>query len=156
MFNPVPSVHKESPCGEEFMLRPMPKGDSHSSIVCAARVVPWQYYEACFEVSLTVVQVSGLLLVSQSCLTLCDPTDCSPSGFSVHIFLQARILEWIAISSPEELSKPGIEPWFPASQADSLLLELPFVQALWLPIPGVPLSPMNLDSSYLQFSSRWW
>ena len=78
-------------------VRPMPKGDSHSSIVCAARVVPWQNYEACFEVSLTIVQVSGRLLVSQSCLTLCDPTDCSPSGFSVHRILQARILEWIAI-----------------------------------------------------------
>ena len=30
--------------------------------------------------------------------TLCDPIDCSPSGSSVHGILQARILEWIAIS----------------------------------------------------------
>jgi len=37
--------------------------------------------------------------VTQSCLTLCDPTDCSPPGSSVHGILQARILEWIAISS---------------------------------------------------------
>ena len=35
----------------------------------------------------------------QSCLTLCDPKDCSPPGFSVHGILQARILEWVAISS---------------------------------------------------------
>ena len=36
--------------------------------------------------------------VSESkCLTLCNLTDCSPSGFSVHGILQARILEWIAI-----------------------------------------------------------
>ena len=35
----------------------------------------------------------------QLCLTVCDPTDCSPSGFSVHGILQARILEWLAISS---------------------------------------------------------
>ena len=36
--------------------------------------------------------------VAQSCLTLCDPTDCSPPGSSVHGILQARVLEWVAIS----------------------------------------------------------
>ena len=34
----------------------------------------------------------------QSCPTLCDPMDCSLSGFSVHGILQARTLEWGAIS----------------------------------------------------------
>ena len=34
----------------------------------------------------------------QSCPTLCDPVDCSPPGSSVHAILQARILEWVAIS----------------------------------------------------------
>ena len=34
----------------------------------------------------------------QSCPTLCDPTDCSLPGFSVHGILQARTLEWVAIS----------------------------------------------------------
>ena len=36
--------------------------------------------------------------VVQLCLTLCDPMDCSPPGSSVHGILQARILEWVAIS----------------------------------------------------------
>ena len=35
--------------------------------------------------------------VTQSCLTLCDPMDCSPPGSSVHGILQARILEWVAL-----------------------------------------------------------
>ena len=35
----------------------------------------------------------------QSCPTLCDPTDCSPPGFSVHGISQARILEWVAMLS---------------------------------------------------------
>ena len=35
----------------------------------------------------------------QLCPTLGDPTNCSPPGSSVHEILQARILEWIAISS---------------------------------------------------------
>ena len=34
----------------------------------------------------------------QSCLTLCNPIDGSPPGSSVHRILQARILEWVAIS----------------------------------------------------------
>ena len=36
--------------------------------------------------------------VAQSCPTLCNPVDCSPPGSSVHGILQARILEWVAIS----------------------------------------------------------
>ena len=36
---------------------------------------------------------------AQSCPTLCDPLDCSPPKSSVHGILQARILEWVAISS---------------------------------------------------------
>ena len=34
----------------------------------------------------------------QSCPILCDPMDSSPPGSSVHRILQARILEWVAIS----------------------------------------------------------
>ena len=36
--------------------------------------------------------------VTQSCLTLCDPMDCSLPGFSVHGIFQARVLEWVAIA----------------------------------------------------------
>ena len=34
----------------------------------------------------------------QSCPTLCNPIDCSLPGFSFHGILQARTLEWVAIS----------------------------------------------------------
>ena len=37
------------------------------------------------------------MLVAQSCLTLCNPMDCSLPGSFVHGILQARILEWVAI-----------------------------------------------------------
>ena len=50
-----------------------------------------------------------IIKLLQSCPTLCDPTDCSPPGSSVHEILQARILEWIAMSS-RSLPNPGIEP----------------------------------------------
>ena len=49
------------------------------------------------------------VLVTQSCLTLCDPVDCSPPGSSVRGILQARILEWGAIPFSRDLPKPGIE-----------------------------------------------
>ena len=31
-------------------------------------------------------------------MTLCDPMDCSLPGSSIHVILQARVLEWVAIS----------------------------------------------------------
>ena len=43
---------------------------------------------------------------TQSCLTLCDPIDCSPPGFFVCGIILARILEWVAISPPGESSQP--------------------------------------------------
>ena len=46
------------------------------------------------------------MLVAQSCLTQCDPMDCSPPGFSVHELLQARILEWTAMPSSRGSSGP--------------------------------------------------
>ena len=42
----------------------------------------------------------------QSCMTLCDPMDCSQPGSSAHGILQARISEWVAISSSGEPSQP--------------------------------------------------
>ena len=44
--------------------------------------------------------------VSQSCLTLCDPVDCSLLGSSVHGIFQARVLEWVAISFSRGSSQP--------------------------------------------------
>ena len=44
--------------------------------------------------------------VTQSCLTLCNPMDCSLPGFSVHGILQARTLEWVAISFSRGSSQP--------------------------------------------------
>ena len=42
----------------------------------------------------------------QSCLTLCDPMDCSPPGSSAHGILQAGILEWVAMPSSKGSSRP--------------------------------------------------
>ena len=47
----------------------------------------------------------------QSCLTLCDSMDCSLPGSSVHGILQARILEWVAISFSRGSSRPRDQTW---------------------------------------------
>ena len=49
--------------------------------------------------------------VAQSCLTLCDPVDCSLPGSSLHGILQARILEWVAISFSRGFSQPRDRTW---------------------------------------------
>ena len=65
------------------------------------------------------------MLVTQSCLTFCSFMDCGPSCFSVNEIHQARILEWVASPSPGDFPNPGVKPWSPASQADSLSSEPP-------------------------------
>ena len=48
---------------------------------------------------------------AQSCLTLCHPMGFSPRlGPCFHGIFQARILQWVAFSSPGILPDPGIEP----------------------------------------------
>ena len=55
----------------------------------------------------------------QSCLSLCDPMDCSPPGSSVLGILQARILQWVTMPSSRGRS-PGTKPKSSALQVDSL------------------------------------
>ena len=46
--------------------------------------------------------------VADLCWVLCDPRDCSLPGSSVHGFLQARILEWVAISFSKRSPTQGM------------------------------------------------
>ena len=82
----------------------------------------------------------------QSCPTLCDPVDGSPPGCAIHGILQARILEWVAISFSNAWKSKGkvkslsrvqllATPWTTALQAP---LSMGFSrQEYW---SGVPLS----------------
>ena len=83
---------------------------------------------------------------AQSGRTLCDPMD-----YTVHGFLQARILEWVAVPFSRDLPNPGIEPRSPTLQMDSSLSELPGkpnnVQK------AVQLKSLGMDSDYILLSS---
>ena len=66
----------------------------------------------CFVLAYLLGYISGLQKYyqyyghAQSCLTIYEPMDCSPPGSSVHGTFQARILEWVAISSSRGSSLP--------------------------------------------------
>ena len=64
----------------------------------------------------------GKVFIAQSCLTLCNPLDCSPPGFSVHEFSRQEYWSGYPFPSPGGLPDPETEPASPAWQADSLLL----------------------------------
>ena len=58
------------------------------------------------------VCVCVCVLCAQLCPILCDLVDCSPPGSSVHGILQARILEWVAISYSRGSSRPRKQTGF--------------------------------------------
>ena len=64
----------------------------------------------CFPLSFTSV-IAWMNEVAQSCLTLCNPMDCSLTGSSAHGILQARILEWVAICFSRRSSWPRDHTW---------------------------------------------
>ena len=88
----------------EWIATPFSRGSSRprdqtrvSFISCTGR---WILYHCATRSSIKMeIKMASCVcvLVTQSCLTLCDPMDCSPPGFSVHGILQERILEWVAI-----------------------------------------------------------
>ena len=55
----------------------------------------------------------------QSCPALCDPTDHGPPGSSVHGILQARILEWVAISFSSDKVWSEVVKWSRPVVSDS-------------------------------------
>ena len=73
-------------------------------------------------------------LVTQSHLTLCNPMDCSQPGSSVHRILQARILEWVAISSSKGSSQPRDQTSVSSASCINwqILLPLIHLESQWL------------------------
>ena len=57
-----------------------------------------------------------ILLVTHSCLTLCDSMDCNPSSSSVHEILQERLWNWVAIPFSRGSSQPKDQNQSPALQ----------------------------------------
>ena len=119
---PVSSVHGIFQAGIlEWVAISFSRGSSWprdwTCIFCIGRCILYHW--------IIITDAPVLCLVAQSCLTLCNPMHYSPPGSSVHGIIQARVLEWVAISFFRDLPDPGIEPGSPALKADSLPSELP-------------------------------
>ena len=73
-----------------------------------------------------LVATLGLkVLVPQSCLTLCDPMDCSPPDSSVHEESPDKNWSGLPCHPPKDLPNSGIKPRSLALQVDSLPAESP-------------------------------
>ena len=83
------------------------------------------------------------------CPTLCDPMDCSPPGSSVHRIFQARILEWVAISSSRGSSPPEDRTQLSHIAMDSLPAE-PQGKLLFSNTP-CRRHKINMKSSWTRF-----
>ena len=98
----------------------------------------------------------------QSCPTLCDPIDSSPSGSSIHGILQARILEWVAISfssawkwkvKGKSLSHVRLlaTPWTAAYQAPPSMGFFWQEYWSWVPLPSPYILHLYLICWLVQF-----
>ena len=91
------------------------KVGEEGSLVCCS---PWGHKESDTTERLNnnkdltvLISTKVKMLVTQSCPTLCDLTDCSLPGFSVHGISQARILRWVAITFSRGSSWPRDPTW---------------------------------------------
>ena len=72
-------------------------------------------------------------MLIQLCLTLWDSMDCRLTGSSVHGIFRARILEWVAISSPRGSSWPRDQTWVSCVSCISR-----WILYLWATREGLP------------------
>ena len=114
---------------------------------------PWHEEDKGWSIS-TEIRTAAATKSLQLCPTLCDPTDSSPPGSPVPGFLQARVLEWVAISftnawkwkvKMKSLSRVRLlaTPWTAAYQAP-LSMGFPrqeYWSVLPFPSPGNLLDP---------------
>ena len=120
---PCSSVGKESACSAEDLVWPLGWEDplekemaTHSSTL--AWKISWTEepgglqsmgLQSWARLTLTYLPsyLHGVCMHAQSCQTLCNPTDCNPSGSSVHGIIRGRILGWVVIS----FSRGSSQPW---------------------------------------------
>ena len=67
---------------------------------CVCLQSSWTFFKI-----ISIIKSLEQYLHAQSRQTLCDPINCSLTGFSFHGIIQTRILEWVAISFPRESAR---------------------------------------------------
>ena len=82
---------------------------SHPPFISVERETPLHIETSLTDMNISYKGVHAYKLL-HSCLTLCNPIDCSLPGSFVHGVFQARILEWVTMPFSRDLSNSGIEP----------------------------------------------
>ena len=114
----------------------------HSSLLCLLTVTVSSTFKTAWHAA------AAKLL--QSCRTLCDPIDGSPSGFPVPGILQARTLEWVAISFSNAWKwKVKVK-----SVSHVWLLATPWTTAYQAP-PSMDFQARVLEWGAIAFSAAW-
>ena len=93
-----------------------PRGWTQVSCIAGRFFMVWATREA-QTTTCVCVCVSVCVCESLSCVQLCDPMDCSPPGSSIKGILQARVLEWVAISL-SILTHKKKQNWVSCSEVD--------------------------------------
>ena len=117
----IPGSRRSDGEGIDYPLqRIFPTQELNWGLLHCKQVLYQLSYQGSPLINLTAAAAKSL----QSCLTLCNPVDCSLPRSSVHGIFQARILGgnaqyWkeMPFPSPVDLSNPGMEPRSPAYQA---------------------------------------
>ena len=93
---------------------------SSGLLPCLTAPVLWQHLTLCLPFPVwkvyfisEILQVPLMIMLRRFSLTLCNSRDCSPPGSSVQGILQARILEWVDVSSSRGSSQPRDQICFP-------------------------------------------
>ena len=92
----------------QIFLNPWPSDQTHSSpVFLTLSFLIYQMQTVLIHICLTTYKGHAVsCLVAKAHLTFCDPMNCSSLGSSVHGILQARVLEWVAISFSRGSSQP--------------------------------------------------
>ena len=136
-------------CSSSWASLPSPSRSHKCDDILKKSILEVKVIHEAFSLSLSHLLLFAIAKSLQSCLTLCDPID-GPPGSPVPGILQARTLEWVAISfsnawkgkvKVKSLSRvwPSTTPWTAAFQAP---LSMGFSrQEYWsgMPLPS-PLS----------------
>ena len=91
--------------------------------------------------------------VAQSCLTLCDPMDCSPPGSSIHGIFQARVLEWGAIAFSAPAWQADALPSEPPGKTQVKVKSLSRVRLFATPWTVAYQSPQSMEFSRQEYWS---
>ena len=140
---------------------PFPAGFTHLFFTSASPFLPCKYNHQCYFSRFHTTTTTKSL---QLCPTLCDPIDGSPPGSPIPGILQARTLEWVAISfsnawkwkmKVKSLSRVRLlaTSWTAAHQAPPLSMGFPR-QEYWSEVP-LP-SPLEASTAYKGRERRCW